>query len=150
MKTFPEADIIWWNATNYYIQCPFCDEVHCHGINWKAQKLRYSHCEMMKSYLCCFPLNDQGEVAYEIDKKRGRYNNICVSHDSDREDDDDVGRLAIQLAQKATVAAQREEKFASIHEDSKQVVTINPEDGIDPFLNRKQFWNRSPTAPTGM
>lgn len=137
MKTFPEADVIWWNATDYYIQCPFCDEVHRHGLNWKAQKLRYSHCEKMESYLCCFPLNDQGEVAYEIDKRRGRYNNICVSHDSVREEDDDVDRLAIQLAQKATVAAQGEEKFASIHEDSKEVVTINPGHGIDPFEQKR-------------
>ncbi|KAJ5626357.1 hypothetical protein N7510_002666 [Penicillium lagena] len=137
MKTFPEADVIWWNATDYYIQCPFCDEVHRHGLNWKAQKLRYSHCEKMESYLCCFPLNDQGEVAYEIDKRRGRYNNICVSHDSVREENDDVDRLAIQLAQKATVAAQGEEKFASIHEDSKEVVTINPGHGIDPFEQKR-------------
>ncbi|CEL11794.1 hypothetical protein ASPCAL14890 [Aspergillus calidoustus] len=128
MKVFPEADVIWWNANSYYIQCPFCESVHCHGVNWKANKLRYSHCERMESYLCCFPLNDRGEVAYEIGKRRGRYINICIAHDrnteyeygngddadtddtgdEDDEDDEDVNRLAIELAQKATIAAQRE------------------------------------------
>lgn len=133
MKTFPEADVIWWNAKDYYVQCPFCDGVHRHSINWETHNLRYSHCEEGGSYLCCFPMNDQGEVAYEIDKRRGRYTNICVSHDSDSEDDDDVDRLAIELAQKATVAAQREEDYASVYEDSKEVVTINPGQGIEPF-----------------
>ncbi|KAJ5873681.1 uncharacterized protein N7473_013146 [Penicillium subrubescens] len=137
MKTFPEADVIWWNASNYYVHCPFCDDVHRHGINWEAGKLRYSHCEMMESYSCCFPLNDQGEVAYEIDKKRGRYNNIFVSHESDREDDDDVDRLAIQLAQKATVAVHREETFASIHQNAKEIIITNPGHGIGPFKQKR-------------
>ncbi|OOF90491.1 hypothetical protein ASPCADRAFT_211962 [Aspergillus carbonarius ITEM 5010] len=140
MKVFPEADVIWWNANSYYIQCPFCESVHCHGVNWKANKLRWSHCEKMESYLCCFPLNDQGEVAYEIDKRRGRYINICVAHDRDteyyggndddataddtgNEDDKEVNRLAIDLARKATIAAQREETYASILGDSKELVT---------------------------
>ncbi|KAJ5748901.1 uncharacterized protein N7511_010597 [Penicillium nucicola] len=137
MKTFPEADVIWWNATDYYIRCPFCDEVHRHGINWKAQKLRCSDCEKMKTYLCCFPMNDQGEVAYEIDKRRGRYNNICVSYESDKEDDDGVDRLAIQFAKEATVVVQREENFTSIHQDAKEVITINPGHGIDPFEQQR-------------
>lgn len=91
----------------------------------------------MESYLCCFPMNDQGEVAYEIDKRRGRYTNVCVSHDSDTEDDDDVDHLAIELAQKATVAAQREETYADIDEDSKEVVIINRGHGIEPFEQKR-------------
>ncbi|EAW25755.1 Ankyrin repeat protein [Aspergillus fischeri NRRL 181] len=78
-------------------------------------------------------MNDQGEVAYEIDKRRGRYVNICVSHDSDTEDDDGADRLAIELAQKATVAAQSEEIHADINEDLKEVVTVDPGPGIEPF-----------------
>ncbi|PYI36410.1 hypothetical protein BP00DRAFT_332404 [Aspergillus indologenus CBS 114.80] len=145
MKVFPEADVIWWNANSYYIQCPFCESVHCHGINWNANKLRWSHCEKMESYLCCFPLNDKGEVAYEIDKRRGRYINICAAHDRDTEyddgndDDDDrgVNRLAIELARKATIAAQREKTYASIHGDSKELVTVNPGHGIAPFERKR-------------
>lgn len=136
-KTFPEADVIWWNADSYYVRCPFCEAVHRHGhgVNWNTDKLRDSHCEKMETYLCCFPMNDQSEVAYEIDKRRGRYTNICVSHDT--EDDNDVDRLAIELAQKATVAAQREETYANIHEDSKEVITIDPGYGIEPFEQKR-------------
>ncbi|KAF7134056.1 hypothetical protein CNMCM5793_005685 [Aspergillus hiratsukae] len=140
MKNFPEADVIWWDADSYYIRCPFCEGVHRHGINWNTDKLRYSHCEKMESYLCCFPMNDQGEVAYEIDKRRGRYVNICASQDSDTEDDedeDDVDRLAIELARKATVAASREEMHVNIHEDSKEVVAIDPGNGIEPFEQKR-------------
>lgn len=129
MEAYPEADVLWWNANDFYIQCPFCDEVHRHGnmnrMEGKEFKLRISHCEKMETYLCCFPFNDHGEVAYEIDKRRGRYTNICVSRDSDREDEDDVDRLANELAQKANIAVQREENHASILEDSKEVVTID-------------------------
>ncbi|KAJ6111878.1 hypothetical protein N7523_007939 [Penicillium sp. IBT 18751x] len=91
----------------------------------------------MEIYRCCFPMNDRGEVAYEIDKRRGRYTNICVPHDGDRDEDDDVDRLATELAQKATVAAQREEEHRSIHEESKEVVTIDPGHGIEPFEQKR-------------
>ncbi|KAE8367028.1 hypothetical protein BDV27DRAFT_124561 [Aspergillus caelatus] len=138
MKTFPEADVIWWNARSYYIRCPFCEAVHHHGVNWNTDKLRYSHCEKMETYFCCFPMNEQGQVAYEIDKRRGRYVNICVSHDSDTEDDD-VDHLAIELAQKATIAAQREESYANIREDSKEMATINPGQGREPFEQKRIF-----------
>jgi hypothetical protein len=41
------------------------------------------------------------------------------------------------LAQKATVAASREEIHASIHEDSKEVVAINPKNSIKPFKQKR-------------
>ncbi|KAG2411696.1 hypothetical protein HFD88_009252 [Aspergillus terreus] len=135
-KTFPETDVIWWNAKSYYIRCPFCEEVHRHGVNWKTGNLRYSHCEKMASYHCCFPMNDHGEVAYEIDKRQGRYINICLSHDSDTEDDDDVDRLAVELAQKATLAVQREEAYGNIYEDSKETIRVDLE-GDEPFEHKR-------------
>jgi hypothetical protein len=135
-KTFPETDVIWWNAKSYYIRCPFCEEVHRHGVNWKTGNLRYSHCEKMASYRCCFPMNNHGEVAYEIDKRQGRYINICLSHDSDTEDDDDVDRLAVELAQKATLAVQREEAYGNIYEDSKETIRVDRE-GDEPFEHKR-------------
>ncbi|KAE8137470.1 hypothetical protein BDV38DRAFT_292916 [Aspergillus pseudotamarii] len=90
----------------------------------------------MESYLCCFPMNERGQVAYEIDKRRGRYTNICASDDSDTENDD-VDHLANELAQKATIAAQRGESYADINEDSKEMVTINPGHGIEPFEQKR-------------
>ncbi|KAJ5544093.1 Ankyrin repeat protein [Penicillium frequentans] len=82
-------------------------------------------------------MNDRGEVAYEMEKKRGRYTNICVQHDSDSEDYDGIDQLAIELAQKATIAAHRELNHASIHEDSTEVVTINPGHNIEPFEQKR-------------
>ncbi|GES66240.1 hypothetical protein ATEIFO6365_0013020800 [Aspergillus terreus] len=131
-KTFPETDVIWWNAKSYYIRCPFCEEVHRHGVDWDKGNLRSSHCEKMKSYRCCFPMNDHGEVAYEIDKRRGRYINICLSHDSDTEDDVGVDRLAVELAQKATLTVQREETYGNIYEDSKERIIVDLGDD-EPF-----------------
>ncbi|KAK6815096.1 hypothetical protein RU639_008595 [Aspergillus parasiticus] len=102
MKTFPEADVIWWDASSYY-------------------------------YLpLLLPLNDQGEVAYEIEKTRGRYTNICVSPDSDNEDDD-VDHLAVALAQKAKIAVQRERTHANIRKDSREMVTADLGDNRKPF-----------------
>ncbi|KAL3473030.1 hypothetical protein BJX99DRAFT_234345 [Aspergillus californicus] len=147
MKIFPEVDVIWWNANSYYIRCPFCESIHRHGVNWN-NKLRYSHCQKMGIYLCCFPMNEKGNVAYEIDKRRGRYTNICLSHDRnmedddydddyDDDDDDVVERLTTELVRKATIAAQREETYANLDEDSKEVETIDPGHGIEPFEQRR-------------
>ncbi|KAL5357169.1 DYW family of nucleic acid deaminases-domain-containing protein [Aspergillus floccosus] len=146
-KTFPEADVIWWNSKLHYVQCPFCEAVHQHGVKWSTDNLRYSHCEKMETYLCCFPMNDRGEVAYEIDKRRGRYINICVSHDSDNENDDDVDRLAIELAQKATLAAQREETYGDIYEDSKEMITVDP--GCDEPFQQKRIYGAISACVTG-
>ncbi|KAF3028194.1 hypothetical protein E8E15_009743 [Penicillium rubens] len=82
-------------------------------------------------------MNHQGEVAYEIDKRQGRYTNVCVSHGSDSQGDDDVDRLATELAQKAMVAAQREETYASIDKDSKEEVTKDPGYGIEKFKQKR-------------
>ncbi|PKY03013.1 hypothetical protein P168DRAFT_311558 [Aspergillus campestris IBT 28561] len=137
MKTFPEADVIWWNADSYYVRCPFCEAIHRHAVNWKTNKLRISHCEKMKAYRCCFPINDKREVAYEIDKRRGRYTNICVLHDSDTEDDDDVDHLAMEFARKAMVAVQREETYADIYEQSREVVTVDLGLELEPVEQKK-------------
>ncbi|KAJ5392568.1 hypothetical protein N7509_008058 [Penicillium cosmopolitanum] len=133
MDTLPKADVIWWNATSYFIKCPFCEEIHRHGINWKGHKVRYSHCERMKEYLCCFPMNDEGEVAYEIDKKRGRYTNICVPHDGDDERDSDVDHLALELVLKAKATAQRRQRRIILHEDSKEVIVKDRGDHAESF-----------------
>jgi len=86
-------------------------------------------------------MNDQGEVAYKIDKRRRRYTNICASHASDSEDDDDVDRLAIELAQKAVVAARSEENYTSIEEDedSMELVIVHPENDTELFEQERMI-----------
>ena len=87
--------------------------------------MRYSHCEKKESYLCCFLMNGQGEVAYEINKRQEQYTNIRVLHDIDTKDDNDIDHLAIKVAQKGTVMAQEEEIHSDIHKNTREVVTIN-------------------------
>lgn len=82
-------------------------------------------------------MSKQGEAAYEIDKRRGRYINICVSQDSDTEDYEIVDLLANELAQKATIAAQRGESYANIYEDSKELVTVDIGHGFEPFEQKR-------------
>ncbi|PWY66907.1 ankyrin [Aspergillus eucalypticola CBS 122712] len=125
-RRFPKADVIWWNATCYYVRCPFCEALHRHRVNsldWQANDLRKSHCETSETYFCCFPMNDKGEVAYEINKERGRYVNICISDDSNIEDDDDgdIDQLAADLAKATTAAADDEEISMNIPEDAKEL-----------------------------
>ncbi|GAA82876.1 ankyrin repeat domain [Aspergillus luchuensis IFO 4308] len=129
-RRFPKADVIWWNATCYHVRCPFCEAVHRHRVNsldWQANDLRKSHCETSETYFCCFPMNEKGEVAYEINKKRGRYVNICISDDSDNEDDDegDIDQLVADLAKATTAAADDEEVSMNIPEDAKELVTVD-------------------------
>ncbi|RAK86444.1 ankyrin [Aspergillus costaricaensis CBS 115574] len=128
-RTFPKAEVIWWNAACYHVRCPFCEADHRHRVNsldWQANNLRKSHCETSETYFCCFPMNEKGEVAYEINKKRGRYVNICVADDSDNEDDDgDIDQLAANLAKATTAAADEEEITMNIPEDAKELVTVD-------------------------
>ncbi|KAJ6147975.1 hypothetical protein N7497_009957 [Penicillium chrysogenum] len=56
---------------------------------------------------------------------------------SDSQGDDDVDRLATELAQKAMVAAQREETYASIDKDSKEEVTKDPGYGREKFKQKR-------------
>ncbi|PYH28560.1 ankyrin repeat domain-containing protein [Aspergillus neoniger CBS 115656] len=129
-RRIPKADVIWWNATCYHVRCPFCEAVHRHRVNsldWQANDLRKSHCETSKTYFCCFPMNEKGGVAYEINKKRGRYVNICISDDSDNEDDDDgdIDQLAADLAKATTATTDEEEISLNIPEDAKELVTVD-------------------------
>ncbi|KAL4899114.1 hypothetical protein BDW74DRAFT_171787 [Aspergillus multicolor] len=133
MENYPKADVIWWNKSSYYIQCPFCTLTHRHGVNGASNRLRVSHCGRGKSYLCCFPMNERGEVAYEIDKTRGRYVNICLSEEGREDNDDDVDDLATGLTHKATLTRQREESHGDIHEDSSEVVLFDLGPDTKPF-----------------
>ncbi|OJJ71085.1 hypothetical protein ASPBRDRAFT_55733 [Aspergillus brasiliensis CBS 101740] len=125
-KAVSEADVIWQNSSCFCVRCPFCEGVHRHGINWKAGSA---------TYLCCFPIIDQDEVMYGMDKKRGRYVNICISTSSDTENDNDgdVDQLATDLAESTAITAVGKETCLDIMEDAIEVVTVNFGDGIEPF-----------------
>lgn len=132
----PEADVLWWDAQFYYVRCPHCEGIHRHSMNWNRSKLRVPHCENSEKYICHFPINDQGKVAYEIDKKRARYVNICTSCDTDP---DEINSLSHEFESVVTIGkeAQSGAKDPDIHHDSQEMVTIDLENGIEPFEQKR-------------
>ncbi|OJJ51843.1 hypothetical protein ASPSYDRAFT_96116 [Aspergillus sydowii CBS 593.65] len=138
MSIYPEADVLWWDACSFYVRCPHCEGIHRHGGNWEGPKTQVPHCGNTEDYLCCFPFNDQGQVAYEIDKKSCRFVNICVPSDTGRHD---VGSLADELAAKANVTvnqnADRGESDPSIERDTQEIEVIILKDGDESWEEKK-------------
>ncbi|KAI6306644.1 hypothetical protein MCOR30_011750 [Pyricularia oryzae] len=69
----PKAKVVWWDVSDTYVRCPYCDKIHCHGFQaprYSTRQYRVSHCGG-PSYNLQFPLADSGDESwYEIDKKR--------------------------------------------------------------------------------
>ncbi|KAF3484060.1 uncharacterized protein GIQ15_03384 [Arthroderma uncinatum] len=120
MDAKPEADVIWWDVDTFRVRCPHCEGVHDHHhVNWNGAQTRVPHCGHPESYLCCFPINDEGQVAYEIDKKQARYVNICYS----RDDIDELDSLSHEFASRAKVTVD-DENDLSFDRDSEEMTTI--------------------------
>jgi hypothetical protein len=85
MSDKPEADVLCWDAHSFRVLCPHCGGIHRHGMSGmdrNGPKTRVPHCKGHENYVYCFPINDQGQVAYEIDKTRAQFVNICASRDT--------------------------------------------------------------------
>lgn len=69
----PKAKFVWWDVSDTYVRCPYCDKIHFHGFQaprYSTRQYRVSHCGG-PSYNLQFPLADSGDESwYEIDKKR--------------------------------------------------------------------------------
>ncbi|KAL2871209.1 ankyrin repeat domain-containing protein [Aspergillus lucknowensis] len=136
MSSRPEAPVLRWNAKSFYVRCPHCEEVHRHGLNSYEPQTRVPHCENQEDYLCCFPFNEQGQVAYEIDKKRCRFVNVCFPLKSD---EDEVDALAEELSAAARLTANGNADRGETDprtEDARQVVVIKIGDD-EPFNQKK-------------
>lgn len=84
METNPLADIVWWTDTDFYVRCPYCEELHRHGSVSYESAQRIPHCGFPGPlYIAHFP------VAYEIDKAKARFVNIrtlqCLNDESEEE-----------------------------------------------------------------
>jgi hypothetical protein len=97
MNAPPQADVLWWNASDYYILCPHCEETHRYSVNRNGPKTRTPHCGAEKDYPCCFPFTSTDKAAYGIDKKRGRYVNICAEASLVRDADSDVEQIDVDI-----------------------------------------------------
>ncbi|KAI9928886.1 hypothetical protein ASPWEDRAFT_24862 [Aspergillus wentii DTO 134E9] len=137
MNNNPEADVLWWDAHSYYVLCPYCEGVHRHGMNWDGPQSRVSHCENAESYICCFPINDQGQVAYEIDKKEGRYVNICAAGGAGT---DEIDLLSQGFSRMVSISREEAEigvTDPNIYDDSNEMITIDLKDGSKPLEQKR-------------
>ncbi|RAK98107.1 uncharacterized protein BO80DRAFT_447718 [Aspergillus ibericus CBS 121593] len=48
----------------------------------RGPQTRVPHCMRGADYICRFPVDDNGHRAYEIDKRRGRFIDICAFTDA--------------------------------------------------------------------
>ncbi|KAH6956206.1 hypothetical protein DER45DRAFT_614173 [Fusarium avenaceum] len=77
---YPKIPVLYWDANNVYVECPYCEEKHRHGFSLSGK--RWSHCHPGRSYEFVYPLDmEQGLVGYEIDKTRGYFVNISLTSD---------------------------------------------------------------------
>ncbi|KAH9886142.1 DYW family of nucleic acid deaminases-domain-containing protein [Xylariomycetidae sp. FL2044] len=75
------AKVEWWNRSFVYVRCPFCENIHRHGLSGsysnRLAHRRSSHCcppPDPKEYCMQFPFDERtGAVAYEIDRKRALF-----------------------------------------------------------------------------
>ncbi len=103
-KNRPQVDVTWWDAHNFYIRCPYCEEIHRHGLNSYASGSRTSHCAPGGSYIYYFPVDERnGQVAYEIDKLKARFVNVCTPQDL-HEDLDEEEQLEREVYSKVTIS----------------------------------------------
>jgi hypothetical protein len=99
MSLCPKIDVLYWTASQVYVKCPFCEEIHRHGLALPGKRL--SHCHPGGHYEFILPIDESSKlVGYEIDKRRARFVNAGLvkaqgSGDSNpsEQDEDDVGDL---------------------------------------------------------
>ncbi|OJJ29745.1 hypothetical protein ASPWEDRAFT_46487 [Aspergillus wentii DTO 134E9] len=100
----PSANVIWWDNSNVYILCPYCEETHRHGFNPSDYQdgLRVPHCNSGNSYRLEFPIDRKsGTVAYEIDKPNARFINIGMAQYLEEESEDTLSKT---FSSKATIS----------------------------------------------
>lgn len=72
---FAQAPVQFWNNTDVYVRCPYCEKTHHHGFdgNYLHKHYRVPHCGHVSegNYQFRFPLNDgTANLSYDIDKQR--------------------------------------------------------------------------------
>ncbi|KAL2784998.1 DYW family of nucleic acid deaminases-domain-containing protein [Aspergillus keveii] len=126
-RTSPSVDVIRWDASNFWVRCPYCEEIHRHGFVSYESGWRVPHCGLPRpSYRYSFP------AAYEIDKAKARFVNISAGPDSDDDSDDSVS-LPDQFSNLDLSNTTNESRRVEVSfDDSREKVTISLEDE-EPF-----------------
>ncbi|CRL30029.1 Ankyrin repeat-containing domain [Penicillium camemberti] len=139
IQIHPSVDVIWWTDTDFYIKCPYCEELHRHGFVSYESALRVPHCGMPRpSYRFEFP------NAYEIDKNKARFINIntleyleseAENGSEDGSEDETFlsgGISSMNISETSNGSHQIDVTFA----DSTEQITFQL-DGEEPFNERR-------------
>ncbi|KAL4765927.1 ankyrin repeat domain-containing protein [Aspergillus foveolatus] len=142
VRTQPLAEVVWWTDKQFCVRCPYCEELHRHGLISSSnastvvsrdypRTSRVPHCAFATTrppYECSFP------VEYEIDKPKARFVNIRTLsdlRDDEKEESDDEASLTSLLSNLALTDT-KEVSF----DHSTEEITIQME-GQEPFTQRR-------------
>lgn len=135
-EDWPEVDVVWWTKLQFHIRCPYCEELHHHGLNSYDAGSRRAHCNHPdpKPYRYTFPIDQKtGRVAYEFDKRKARFVNVCALSDLDESSSDDEDeQLADEFRSKATIFSGPSTKpvlDCDMYDAAQETVTITMDDG---------------------
>ncbi|CBF75199.1 hypothetical protein AN3871.2 [Aspergillus nidulans FGSC A4] len=143
VRTQPLAEVVWWTDEQFCVRCPYCEELHRHGLNSSSststvvsrdypRTSRVPHCAFATTrppYECSFP------VDYEIDKPKARFVNIRTLMDlqeDEKEESDDEASLTSLLSYLALTDTKKEVFF----DHSTEEITIQME-VQEPFTQRR-------------
>lgn len=130
----PTIEVLYWDASNVHVECPYCEEMHRHGVALPG--IRISHCHPGGHYEFKFPIDEaSGLVGYEIDKRGILFVNIhldaCQRERIKRLSDTFDGELVNQFdsAMRISVPESRPDPELHLYNDSTETITIHFPDG---------------------
>lgn len=125
----PKIDVLRWNASVAYVKCPYCEEIHRHGIALPGR--RVSHCHPGGQYEFMFPIDNSCKlVGYEIDKRRAEFVNVGMHLGPGGGDIDSLAKDENELAElfrsrvRISATEQKSEPILNIHKDSREVISV--------------------------
>ncbi|KAM6484457.1 hypothetical protein HDV62DRAFT_298969 [Trichoderma sp. SZMC 28011] len=138
----PKIDVIRWDSSSVTVKCPYCDELHRHGIGdpWKRLPQskevkdpgkRFSPCLPSGQYQLIYPIDENsGLVGYEIDKRRACFVNSSLQ--ADHTDDNlyssesEEGELAdsFRSAMRISGTKSKSRPILNLYDDAKEIEII--------------------------
>jgi len=131
ISSYPKIDVLHWNTRNVYVECPYCEEIHCHDVTLPGR--RVSHCYPGGQYEFMLPIDERSElVGYEIDKRRARFVNTTAQGNetlhSPEQHEFELGDL-FHSAMNISVAEPQSALVLKLYEDSRELEIITISDG---------------------
>ncbi|CAJ0544333.1 Ff.00g035640.m01.CDS01 [Fusarium sp. VM40] len=124
----PKIPVLYWDANNVYVECPYCEEKHRHGFSLSGKRM--SHCYPGGGYEFVYPVDlEQELVGYEIDKTRAYFVNVGLTSDRTghrldplNETDDE---LADVFGSTLNLTPTNAEPESSLEEESSEMTVID-------------------------